>query len=252
MRITLTKPIAVAALALGLAIAPAATFNNSVGMGASSGNATFTGVGVPLAVQGSVISNSIYYITSANAGGAARIESVWMKSAALADTLDFYVATNSWVCASNQPAGTNYIWLTTTNSTMRTNDYLVICNKGYDAYQLMICGSAAGTLNTYGTAYTNAAGYVAIEVYNTPTNVISAGDTIYKMAKVLSLTPLTMHNVTNDVANPIGQWFPLATKNGALTFSGFNGTPAMLILSGADIATTNRFVVSGQYIRRPF
>jgi len=221
----------------------AASWNDAPGLG-NSGNSVFSMSGVQQAVITSVRSNSVYIITSDSAAGSPSFDSVWVKPDLSGGALAFWSATNSWVCASNQPAGTNIIWLTTTNNAMASNDVLVLKTAG-DVYQMLVVSGNA--TDATGLVYTNALGQVGIKVFTTPTNTITALDKVYKMAVRLSVDPLALQNVTNDVAAPWGQWWQVATRAAALQYVGEIGEPAMVSLTYSN---AGGLFVSGRYLRR--
>lgn len=227
--------------------APAASWNDAVGMG-SSGDQIFSGFGTPLSVVSSVISNSTYYVASAKGDGTPRVTQLLTKNDLTGYNLDFYSGTNVWLCASNQPAGTNIIWLTTTNSMMATNDILVLRTASSDSYQVLVAGG--GSTDATGLVYTNSAGYVGIKVWNTPTNTVTAGDQLYKMARLVRFNPLSDHTVTNVVLSPWGNWLNLNNLGAdtPLTVSGRAGWPFAVIANYSNAAS---IYVSGEYYRRP-
>ncbi len=239
--------VAALSLLLALVAAPAraADWNSGYGMGGTD-EYQFSGSGVPFSVVTSVHSNAVYYITSANNSGGARIDRVLTKSDLTGFNLDFYVATNSWTCASNQPAGTNIIWLTSTNNAMATNDVLVFRGSG-ESYQLLIVSGNA--TDARGTVYTNASGYVGIKVFNTPTNVVTAGDTIYKMARLTRFNPLSDYTVTNVVPSPWANWLNLNLLTGGdgINLRGKVGSPTALVMTYSNAGS---LYLSGDYFVR--
>jgi hypothetical protein len=236
-----TKALAIAAVIIAPLVASAASWSDRFGMGAP-GNAaddnTIGGSGAPLAVLPSVQSNSLYYVTSAKPIGAPRISKVWLNQDFIGGTVKFYVATNQWICASNQPAGTNIIWLTTTNNTLATNDFLVIRNVTTDGYQLMVCGG--GSTDATSAVYSNSVGHVAIKVWNPPTNAIAPGDILYKLTVQQTYTPLAMGSVTNQLAAipavHFGDWVTLGQKENPISFAGRAGWPSAIVMTYSNTA----------------
>lgn len=239
-------------LCIGAIASRAADWNQAYGMGNNSDDWLFSGCGVPFTVVTSVHSNANYYITSAKASGAPRIETIWLKTDLGAATLKLYTPTNVWTCASNQPAGTNIIWLTETNSSMATNDVLVFRDVASDSYQMLI---VSGNATDYaGTVYTNASGYVGIKVFNTPTNTIEAGDIIYKMAVVNNFTPLAMGIMTNQinavVGDHFGQWLKFGTKEAGFSFRGPQGLPLLTVITASNAAAPCVHLIGDYYVRQ--
>lgn len=230
----------------------AGDWNYAYGQGNVSDDWLISGCSIPLAVVTSVHSNAQYYITSAKASGAPRLDQIWFKTDTLGSTIRFYTATNVWTCASNQPAGTNIIWLTETNSAMATNDILVYRDVAADSYQMMIVSGNA--TDAFGTVFTNASGYVGIKVFNTPTNTIKADDKLYKMALQQSLNPLGMGIITNQinavVGDHFGQWLALGTRTGPLfSFRANSGLPSMVVMTTSN-ASGGMFQAVGDYFVR--
>lgn len=231
--------------------AAAGDWNYAYGQGNVSDDWLISGCSIPLAVIQSVQSNSQYYITSAKSSGSPRIDQIWFKNDMLSGTIRFYTATNVWTCASNQPAGTNIIWLTETNSAMATNDLLVFRSVSGDSYQLLV---VSGNATDYaGTVYTNSSGYVGIKVFTTPTNAIVAGDFLYKMSLQQSFNPLGMGIVTNQIDNVVGdhfgQWLSLGAKQGPLvSFRAQSGLPAMIVMTYSNSGVFQ--VVGDYYVRQ--
>ncbi len=226
----------------------AATYQDGYGQGNQGDNAFF-GAGLTLGVTGSVNSNSLYYCTSPKGDGAPRITSVLMK-AETPSTLKFYISTNYWVCASNQPANTNIIWLTSTNSGLSTNDLLVLQNYASDAQSLLVLSGVS--TDGAGLVYTNAAGYNGVKVFTGSTNTIVSGDRLFKMTPIFSVTPLASSRITNNIVLPWTELLQLNDING-----GVNGSPLALIgRAGWPTATVLTYsnaaslYVSGDYYRR--
>jgi len=238
----------VATLAIGTVTARAATWNNVFGIGNPGGqDLTIGGAGALLSVVPSVRSNTIYHVTSASGQGAPFIDRVWLQNDFVSGNVDFLVGTNSWVCASNQPAGTNIIWLTATNNAMATNDVLVLQTVGSDSYQiLLVSGNAT---DAFGTVYSNALGQVGFKVWNTPTNTISRGDIIWKMALQQRFTPLSMGSVTNQIlpipAVHFGDWVVLGPKENPIKFTGRSGVPSAIMMSYSNAADMQ---IVGQFL----
>ncbi len=238
------------AIAVALAASPltAATWNDAVGMG-NAGDQIFTGPGTPITVIGSVLSNSTYYIAGARGDGTPRFTAMLSKCDLTGHNVDFLVATNTWICASNQPAGTNIIWLTGTNSVMATNDLIVLRNVTTDSYQLLVVGG--GTTEATGTVITNSTG-VAFKVWTTPTNTITSGDIIYKMTRLTRLNPFADFGITNRVLSPWGNWLtpldPLATGLYPIPIAGRAGYPLVTMMNYSNAGS---ILVSGEYYRRP-
>src|SRR5262245_11650712 len=223
----------------------AATWNDSYGMGKNANDWLISGAGVPLAVISSVQSNSLYYITSAKSDGAPRISQIWIKPDLTAGTLGFYIATNLLTLASNQPAGTNILWIAGTNAVLATNDLLVLQNVASDSYQLLVLGG--GSTTATGLAYTNAAGYTGVKLWTTPTNTIVAGDRLWKLALVQSITPLAIQNFTNDLVAPWGNFWPLNTRATTLAFGGRLGIPSAIVMTYSNSAG---LLLNGDYYVR--
>ncbi len=229
--------------------APAATYYDGYNIG-YQGDDAFSGAGAPLGVTGSVNSNSVYYITSPRGSGAPRITSVLAKTELTAGTLKFYISTNVLTCASNQPANTNIIWLTSTNSTLATNDLLVLHNAASDGLSLLVLSGNAADAG--GLVYTNAAGYNGVKVFTGSTNAIVAGDKLYKMTSLVSITPLAEYRMTNGIISPWGGWLQLNDLNGGtgapLGLVGRAGWPTATVLTYSNAGS---MFISGDYYRRP-
>lgn len=185
-----------------LTSAQAATWNDLHGMGGD--DAAFGGCGAPIAVVTSVHSNALYWIANGNAG-ATCWERVLVKSDLPGFAVDFYVATNSWLLASNQMAGTNILWLSTTNAGLATNDLLAYAGA---ALQLTILSGNA--TDAAGLVTTNALGQCAVKIFNPLTNAVTAGEAILKLARVQRFNPLSDHAITNKVISPLGNWLNLS------------------------------------------
>lgn len=227
--------------------ASAATWNTPYGIGDGNGEGYFSASGVPFSVISSVRSNSVYCILGGpKALGSPLVQSIWIKPDLAAGTLDFFVPTNSWTCASNQPAGTNVIWLTSTNSGLATNDVCVIQHADGTAQMLVIGGNASSS----GLLTTNSLGYNAVQSFNSVSNAIQPNDVLYKMALRRSITPFTLQNVTNDVAVQSGQWWQIATRAGAMTFNGVLGGPTLISMTGSNNTTGGGLLLDGNYKRR--
>jgi hypothetical protein len=221
----------------------AATWNTAPGHG-DDGYGYFSASGVPLAVVASVKSNSTYVVVGGRAAlGAPLVQSVWVKPDFVSGTLDFYTSTNTWTCASNQPAGTNIIWLVGTNSGLATNDVLVLEHGDGTTQLLLLSGNAT---DAGGLVYSNSYA-VGVKVWNTPTNTITAGDKLHKMALRQSFEPLKLQNVTNDVAVPWGNWWQVATRAAPLQFYGNVGSPTAVVLTYSNAAS---IYVQGAFKRR--
>lgn len=229
--------------------AAGADWNNAYGMGNPADDWAFSGTGVPLSVVPGVQSNAVYYVTSASSSGIASVRNVWFKNDTLS-SLNWYVSTNSWQCASNQPAGTNLLWLSTTNSGLATNDILVLQSRASDSYQLLVLSGNA--TSSSGLVATNALGQNLIKVFNTPSNTITAGDTIHKMALVASFTPLSMGVVTNQInavpGDHVNQWLKFGGKETVIPFRARFGLPALMVLNTSNSAG---LYLEGEYFVRP-
>ncbi len=236
---------ALAVFSMGFA-ASAANWNDSFGVGDGAGNGYFSASGVNLAVIASVRSNSLYVVLGGRSAlGSPRINAgVFIKPDLTGCLLDWWTSTNTWTCASNQPAGTNIIWLTTTNLGLATNDVLVLEQQDGTEQVLILSGNAT---DLAGLVYTNAAGYNGVKVFTTPTNTIAAGDTIHKMALKQQLLPFGLQNVTNDVAAPWGQWWGVSTRAFPLVYYGTVGKPSVLMLNYSNAAG---LFVGGDFKRR--
>lgn len=238
--------ISLLVFAVSLFTANAASWNDAYGLGDGEGSGYFSASGAPLAVVGSVQSNTVYVsLGGPSALGAPLVDSVWIKPDLTGCTLSLYVATNYWLCASNQPAGTNIVWLTSTNTGLSTNDLLVLQNSS-GVSQLVILGG--GSTDAGGLVYTNSSGYVGVKLWNTPTNSISANDKLYKLALRQQFTPLTFQNLTNDIVAPWGNWWAMATRSAPLKFYGSLGVPSVLALTYSNSAG---ILVNGSFARRP-
>lgn len=240
---------AIAAVAL-VTFANAAGWNDSYGMGDRGGEGYFSASGAPLAVVGSVRSNSVYVaIGGPNTFGSPLFQSIWVNTDLATGTLDFWGATNVWTCASNQPAGTNIIWITTNSasgpaSILATNDVLVLQNASGASQVLLISGNAT---DLSGVVYSNSTG-VGIKVFQTPTNTITAGDKIYKMARRATFTPLAIPAWTNGIAGAgVGAYIPAGSSADTLKFYGDVGEPSVVSLS---YAASGSLYVSGVLKRR--
>jgi hypothetical protein len=235
-------------------VSPAVDWNWAYGMGNLSDDPLFSGSGQTNSVRGNVLSNCMYYITSAAASGAPRIGSVLLKEDSTPGTCTFYVATNSFIIASNSAAATggyssNVLWLTGTNSAMATNDIMVYQNLQNDSYQLYIPGG--GGTEATGTWYTNALGQVGVKSWITLTNNAQAGDKLWKMMPVFTF--IQEYSMTNGIITPYASWLQMNNLNGAamngqaLNLAGHIGVPSMILLTYSN--TANLFV-SGDYYRR--
>lgn len=241
------KTLAAALCAVALVnAATAATWNDAYGMGNNANDWLISGSGVDTAVVQSVHSNALYYITSAKSDGAPRISSVLIKPDSTPGTLKWYQATNVWTIGSNETAGATAAWLVGTNAGMATNDILVLQHVQSDSYQFNIVSGNATSAT--GLISTNAAGYNRIKLFNTVSNAITAGDKLWKMTATQTLTPLSLQNVTNDVAAPWGNWWALATRNGPITYGGAIGKPGLLVLTFSNSA--GLFVQGDYYVRQ--
>ncbi len=248
-------------LALGLAVltlgavllapapAGAADWGSSFGIPNPADDSLIGGSGVNLAVIPSVQSNSLWYVTSAHSAGAPRIDNIWFRNDFLSGTLNYYIATNFWTCSSNQPAGTNILWLSTTNSGLATNDLLVLQNTIQDSYQLIVLGG--GATDGASLVYTNALGENGVKLWNTPTNIVSVGDKLWKLARVQTFTPLGMGLVTNQISAVTGdhfqQWLKLGGKELPLQFRGRTGIPSAVVMTYSN--TAGLFVTGDYYVR---
>ena len=229
--------------------AQAATWNTALGMGNPSDEWTFSGSGAFQGTVGNNRSNSLYYITSAKSSGSPRFTSLNFWTDATRPFAEVWVATNTWTCASNQPAGTNVLWLTTTNLSMTTNDVLVLRDVGNDCYQFITLNTKTGTDGS-GLINTNAAGHNAITVLSVPTNTITAGDILYKMARVQVINPTLWLNSDN------GTNFLNATKTNfyvlpvGKSVNGPLGLPMMVSIFATNPAAC-WLNVAGEYYARP-
>lgn len=230
--------ILVAALfAIALAVitlpASAATWNDGPGIG-DNGDGYFSASGVPMSVIQSVRSNTTYVIVGGERSvGAPLVQSITVKPDFVTGALEFWVPTNYWTTASNQPAGTNIIWLASTNSGLATNDLLILEDVDGTAQLLVLSGNAT---DSGGLVYTNGAGYNAVKVFTTPTNTITAGSKLWKLARRKTLTPLALHAITNDLVAPWNNYWGLAGRNWTVTFAGEVGKPAAITMTYSNAA----------------
>lgn len=250
MKHRINKLLTLVGLLAMLPTARAGDWSYGFGIGSPSDDYLIDGSGVLLSVVASVHSNALYYITSADNSGAAQLENVWIRNDFVSGTLNWYVATNTYTCASNQPAGTNIIWLTSTNSGLATNDLLILEGEGADSYQLLLLSGNA--TDAGGLVYTNAAGYNAVKVWNTPTNTIVSGDKLHKLARVSTFTPLGMGVITNQInavpGDHFGQWLRFGSKENPIRFKAKIGQPAAVVMTFSNAAGLK---VEGEYFRRP-
>jgi hypothetical protein len=230
----LSYVLALIALALIVSAANAATWNKATGNG-DDGYGYFSAAGIPLTVIGSVRSNTVYTVVGSRAAlGAPLVDSIWVKTDLAAAALEFWVPTNTWTCASNQPAGTNQIWLTTTNAGLATNDLLVLEHQDGTA-QLLVLGG--GTTDAAGLVGSNSLAQTLVKFWTTPTNAITAGDKLHKLALRSSFEPLKMHAITNTVGTPFGNWLAMAHQNVPLKLYGNIGLPVVVSLSYSNAAS---------------
>lgn len=250
-------PICLLSLCLALLplASPAQTWNRAYGMGNASDAWSFSGSGVPYGVVANVLSNNVYYITSAKASGDPLIDRVLLKSDLAAGTLDFYAAnTNTYTVASNGvmigSASTNVIWLQGTNAGLATNDLLVYQSIGSDDYQLTVLGGGSTTAS--GLVATNSLGQCAVKIWNGLTNAPATGDIIYRMTRILRVNPLAENTITNKVLTPSSSWLNLNDLTGGsaqpLNLKAQQGTPTLLINT---YGTSGSLFVSGEYFVRP-
>jgi hypothetical protein len=243
-------------ITLSITSPPASAQNWARAYGQGNNNGTdnrFTGAGIPLAVVQSVQSNSFYFITSPKAAGSPTIDGVIFKTDTLAGTVRYYVATNSWLIASNSPnisgASSNILWLQSTNAGLSTNDILVHQDVLNDTLQMTILSGNA--TDSAGLVYTNALGECAIKIFNTITNLPLRGDKIWKMTLVESWTPLGIASLTNSAIyvtniSPVTPFWPLALSATGpyIRFSGPQSVPTMLVLTCSNTASLH---VEGNY-----
>jgi hypothetical protein len=234
------------AIALCAAPAPGATWNDAFGMGNPSDDSLFNGAGVLNGTVGNNRTNFLYYVTSAKSSGAPRICGMQFWSDATRPFAEVWVPTNAWTCISNQPAGTNTLWLQQTNSGITTNDLLIHRDVNNDCYQLVMLGGDAGS---GALKLTNAAGHNGISLLTATTNPITSGDVVYKLTRVQQITPTLVYPLggvtTNAAGAVITNYFKLPQ-----VISGRQGLPLMV-----GIFATNPAVcwmnVQGEYILRP-
>lgn len=228
--------------------ARAATWNDAFGMGNANDDWLFSGRGVLHGTIAGARSNFIYYITSAKSTGAPRITSANFWTDMSRPFVESWIATNTWTIASNAVAGTTNIWLTSTNVGMTTNDIFVLRNVGSDCYQQLILG---GHTTSSSLVSTNALGENLVRFWTVPTNALTAGDILYQMARVQTITPTFVYPgggvTTNALGAVITNYFTLPPGQ---FVSGKLGLPLMF-----GVWSTNDAIgwlnVSGEYYARP-
>lgn len=240
------KNLIISALLAFATVAGAATWNTSRGMGNPQDDWLIYGSGTPIGVQGSVTSNGLYYITSAKASGQAVLDKVVIDTDTLVATLEWYIPTNTWTVAATEGCGTNQIWVTSTNLTMATNDIFVLRSVSSDSYQLLVLG---GHTTASGIVRTNGA-YNQVQFFQTTTNIPTAGDILYKMAKVQSYIPNAMGNVTNSTPVPFNAYV-FASGYHPFKFAAPLGAPGLLWLNTCSNLSVCDLNVSGEYFVRP-
>lgn len=242
----LLKSIGICAMLFAASISFGANWNTPYGSGDGDGGGYFSATGIPFTAIPNVQSNTSYVVLGGPTSlGAPLFEQIWLKPDLVAGTLSFYVPTNTWTIGSNSVAGTNQIWLTSTNLGLATNDICVI-QHGSGAAQMVIVG---GSASSSGLVATNAAGYNLVNLFNNITNAVTVGDKLYKMAlRSPALTPVSMQNVTNDLPVQTGQWWMIATRAAPLKIYGTVGYPNLLALTYSNSAG---LFTSGSFARRP-
>jgi hypothetical protein len=248
---------ALAACALTLS-ASAASWNDAFGIaGGAYGSPGFSGAGQTYAVQGSVRSNTVYYVTSANGGGAPVYESITFKTDTLATTLDFWLPTNVLTIASNGSAGDTTIWLAASNTvggdytTLATNDLLIV--QSGDVHQLAILSGNA--TSSQGVVTSNALKQTQIKIFGGLTNAPVAGGKVYKLARIQQWSPMAFAALTNQFAfqstnaiTPVGQFLPLAFSmySDPIQFWGWAGYPSAVTMTFSNAGS---IYVKGAYRR---
>jgi len=223
--------------------AGAATWNTSLGMGNPADDWLFSGTGQLNGHVANNRSNTIYYITSAKSSGAPKVTSLQCWTDATRPFIEAWVATNTWTCASNQPAGTNTLWLSSTNSGLTTNDVLVLRDVANDCYQLV-------TLDAVLLKLTNSAGHNGISLLTVTSNTITAGDMLYKMARTQVINPGFWYQSdygTNLLNGTKTNYYTLAPGQ---FISGPQGLPTMVSIFATNHAAC-WLTVAGEYYVRP-
>tara|TARA_R110000868_G_scaffold97829_2_gene269096 strand:+ start:83 stop:835 length:753 start_codon:yes stop_codon:yes gene_type:complete len=226
--------------------AKSATWNDSVGMGNPSDDWLFNGAGVLHGTVGSVRTNFLYYVTSAKSSGAPKFSHVNFWTDSTRPSLEVWTATNTWTIASNAVAGTTNIWLTGTNLSMTTNDVLVLRDVANDCYQQVL----VGPFPLGGLLLTNALGQNQISLWSVPTNAVTAGDILYKMARTQVINPVIWYqndNGTNGLSFTKTNYYSIMPGT---TISGRLGIPTMVGVWATNPAAC-WLNVSGEYYARP-